>query len=204
MIYKVKHCAIVVLAAGMSSRLGRPKQVLVYQGKSLLNHAVDAALETGIRPVMVVVGANKDEVVKEIEKKETELVKNEDWQEGIASSLRCGLEAAQKKKAGIDGIIFMVCDQPFVTKSLLESLLKAQHETGLPIVASSYDGELGTPALFHKDFFAKLMELTGDTGARKLIRQHEGQVAKVAFPKGRIDIDTKRDYEELLNEKMIT
>jgi len=198
MSYRVKHCAIVVLAAGLSSRLGKPKQVLVYNGKSLLNHAVDAALETGMRPVIVVVGANADEVVKGIEKKETEIVKNEYWQEGITSSLRCGLEAMLKKSAHIDGIIFMVCDQPYITKSLLESLLQAQHKTGLPIVASSYDGDSGTPTLFHKKFFAKLMELKGDTGARKLIKQHEGEVASVAFPKGIIDIDTEKDYEELL------
>jgi molybdenum cofactor cytidylyltransferase len=196
--YRVEHCAIVILAAGLSSRLGKPKQLLVYHGKSLLKHAVDTALETNIRPVIVVVGANSSQVTKEIEKREAEVVKNEEWQEGIASSLRCGLEAVQKKSADVDGIIFMVCDQPYVNKFLLESLLEAQHETGLPIIASSYEDNLGTPTLFHKDFFAKLMQLKGDVGAKKLIKQYEDLVITVAFPKGIIDIDTKRDYEELL------
>lgn len=204
MSYRVEHCAIVVLAAGMSSRLGNPKQLLIYHGKSLLKHTVDAALQTPMRPVVVVVGANSDAVKKEIKKMEIVIEENKEWQEGMASSLRCGLEAVQKRSDDVDGIIFMVCDQPYVTQSLLDSLLLAQHETGLPIVASSYEDKLGTPALFHKSFFAELMKLKGDTGARKLIKQHKELVATVAFPKGIIDIDTRTDYEVLLNEKMIT
>lgn len=204
MSYRVEHCAIVVLAAGMSSRLGNPKQLLIYHGKSLLKHTVDAALQTPMRPVVVVVGANSDAVKKEIKKMEIVIEENKGWQEGMASSLRCGLEAVQKRSDDIDGIIFMVCDQPYVTQSLLDSLLLAQHETGLPIVASSYEDKLGTPALFHKCFFAELMKLEGDTGARKLIKEHKEQVTTVAFPKGIIDIDTRTDYEVLLNEKMIT
>jgi molybdenum cofactor cytidylyltransferase len=201
MYYKVENCAIVILAAGMSSRLGSPKQLLVYQSKSLLQHVINIALQTKMRPVVVVVGANRDLVKKEIEGMEVVVVDNEDWQEGMASSLCCGLAAVQKINSNVDGIIFMVCDQPYVTESLLGSLLQVQHETGLPIVATSYGDNLGTPALFHKTFFAGLMELNGDTGARKLIRQHEDLVTTVAFPKGSIDIDTKADYETLVENK---
>lgn len=196
--YTVEQCAIVVLAAGMSSRLGRPKQLLLYQGESLLKHAVNAALQTSMRPVIVVVGANSDEVKREIAGMELFVMENEGWKEGMASSLRCGLAEVQKINADADGIIFMVCDQPYVSKSLLEGLLQAQHKTGLPIVASGYEGKLGTPALFHQSLFAELMELKGDTGARKLIRAHEELVKIVDFPKGMIDIDTKADYDELL------
>lgn len=196
--YTVEHCAIVVLAAGMSSRLGSPKQLLAYKGKSLLQRAADAALQTSMRPVIVVVGANSDAVKKEMEGMNLEVAENEGWEEGMAASLRCGLATLLKMKPGADGIIFMVCDQPYITKSLLASLLEAQNETGLPIVASSYEDKLGTPALFHKSFFAELMELKGDTGAGKLIKQHEDLVTTIAFPKGNIDIDTIRDYEVLI------
>lgn len=199
----VEHCAIVVLAAGRSSRLGSPKQLLDYQGKSLLQHALDEALQTTMRPVIVVTGFNSEAVKKKVEGINVDVVENKGWEEGMASSLRCGLAAAQKMGAAIDGIIFMVCDQPYITKSLLNSLLQAQHETGLPIVASNYEDKLGTPALFHKSFFNELMELKGDTGAGKLIKLHEGLVATVAFPKGIIDIDTKKDYEDLLQQKTI-
>ena len=196
--YTVGHTAVVILAAGKSSRMGTPKQLVTYKKKSLLRHAVESALETAMRPVIVVLGAHSNAVKKEMDGLNVELIKNREWQEGMASSLRCGLVAVQKMSNDIDGIIFMVCDQPFVTKSLLNSLLRAQNKTGFPIVASSYEGNLGTPALFHKSLFAKLMNLKGDTGARKLIRQDESLVTTVAFPKGIIDIDTKADYEALL------
>jgi molybdenum cofactor cytidylyltransferase len=195
--YTVEQCAIVVLAAGMSSRLGSPKQLLVYKGKSLLQHSVGIAFETSMRPVVVVTGSNSDSITEQMKGLKVEIIDNEGWQEGIASSLRCGLAAVQKIRPGTDGIIFMVCDQPYVTKLLLGYLLQVQHETGLPIVASRYADNLGTPALFHQNFFAELMELKGDTGARKLIKQHEDLVATVPFPEGIIDIDTISDYEVL-------
>ncbi len=131
-----------------------------------------------------------------------EVTENKEWKEGMASSLRCGVAAVQKIMPAADGIIFMVCDQPYVTTALLNGLVQAQLETGLPVVASSYGDKLGTPALFHKNLFAELLKLNGDTGARKLIRQHKELVATIPFPKGIIDIDTRADYEALLNEKM--
>ena len=196
--YTIEHCAIVLLAAGESSRLGSPKQLLVYKGKSLLQHAVNVALQTTMRPAIVVVGANSDAVKNEMEEMDVEVVENKGWREGMASSLRCGLAAVQKKNIDADGIIFMVCDQPFIIPALLDSLLLQQKATGLPIVASNYENKLGTPALFHKSFFAELMKLSGDTGAGMLIKNNQEQVSSVVFPKGIIDIDTKTDYEALL------
>ena len=193
--YTVEQCAIVVLAAGMSSRLGSPKQLLEYKGKSLMQHAADTALQTNMQPVVIVIGANSDAIKKQTGVMKAAVVENEGWLEGMASSLRCGLAAVLKIQPGADGIIFMVCDQPYVTESLLDCLLQVQHETGMPIIASRYEDNLGTPALFHKSFFAELMKLKGDTGARKLIKLHEDLVKTVAFPKGAIDINTKTDYE---------
>lgn len=201
--YTVEHCAIVVLAAGGSSRMGSLKQLLVYQDKSLLQHAVNAAIGTTIRPVIVVTGYNSDVLKKEMAGMNAVVVENEKWQEGISSSLHCGLDAVQKISADVDGIIFMVCDQPYLTTSIINSLLQRQHATGMPIVAARYEDKLGTPALFHKIFFNKLMELKGDAGAGKLIRQHEDQVSSIPFPKGIIDIDTQKDYEELLRQKQL-
>ena len=150
---------------------------------------------------MIVVGADSDAIKKEIKEMNVEVVENAVWQEGIASSLRCGLTAVQKMKPVTDGIIFMVCDQPYVTTSLLDDLLRAQHETGLPLVSSNYEGTLGTPALFHQSFFAELMALKGDTGARKILAKHPDEVAVISFPKGVIDIDTDAQYESLKRNK---
>ena len=90
-----------------------------------------------------------------------DVVENKEWKEGMASSLRCGVAAVQQIMPAADGVILMVCDQPYVTTSLLNGLVQAQHQTGLPVVASSYGNMLGTPALFHKSLFAELMKLNG-------------------------------------------
>jgi molybdenum cofactor cytidylyltransferase len=195
--YTVDHCAIVVLAAGMSRRLGSPKQLLVHQGRSLLRHAVDIALQTTMRPVVVVLGANNDLVKQELEGMEVEVVDNKEWQEGMASSLRCGLVAVQKMSPEVDGIIFLVCDQPYVSTSLLNDLVNKQRETGKPVVTSNYGEAIGPPVLFYKNIFQELLQLKGDAGARKIIQQRGDEVAAVLFPKGSIDIDTLADYDAL-------
>jgi molybdenum cofactor cytidylyltransferase len=194
----VEDPAIVVLAAGNSSRFGSPKQLIEYKGKSLLYNTVWAALQTIMRPVVVVLGSHNSDIRKEMNGLKVQIIHNEQWQEGIASSIRCGLLEIQKLSPGTDGIIFMVSDQPHVDGSLLESLLSTQHNTGRPIVASSYEGISGIPALFHKTLFDELIELAGDTGASKIIKSHPHLVSTVSFPKGIIDIDTRMDYESLL------
>jgi molybdenum cofactor cytidylyltransferase len=202
---KMRHCAIIILAAGTSSRMGSPKQILPYKGKTLLRHAVDTALETDCQSVFVVLGANSEMLRKEMKDRPVIIVENTGWQEGMASSIRCGLKNIMNIILRPDSVIFMVCDQPFVTSSLLLSLVEKKQETGLPIVACSYedkpgDYRVGIPALFHKSFFPALMELKGDKGARKLIIDNRDKVATVPFPGGIIDIDTAADYELLKNK----
>jgi molybdenum cofactor cytidylyltransferase len=195
---RLNHCAIVLLAAGMSVRLGSPKQVLVYEGKTLLRHSVEAALGTGMQPVLVVLGANRNLLEKELETiAGIRTVINNGWQEGMASSIRCGVEAALQLEPGLEGLIIMVCDQPFVSTSLLEELFQTQQKTEMPAVASSYRDNPGVPALFHKSFFNELLTLKGDSGARKLLKDQADRVALVPFPKGETDIDTMNDYMEL-------
>jgi molybdenum cofactor cytidylyltransferase len=196
----IGKCAIVILAAGTSSRLGSPKQLLSYKGKNLLRHSVEVALETGCQSVFVVLGANIELMRKELKDKPVIIVENTGWPEGMASSIRCGLERITNTILRPDCVIFMVCDQPFVSSSLLLKLLEKRQESGMQIVASSYDDQIGTPALFHKSFYPVLMELTGDRGARKMIGNNPDKVATVSFPKGITDIDTKADYELLKKE----
>jgi len=193
----IGKCAIVILAAGTSARLGSPKQLLSYKGKNLLRHSVDAALETGCQSVFVILGANIDLLRKELKDNPVIIIENSSWEEGMASSIRCALENITRTILRPDSIIFMVCDQPFITTSLLLSLLEKRNETGRPIVASSYGDKSGTPALFHKSFFPALMQLKGDAGARKIIQHYSNEVATVLFPEGAIDIDTLADYEAL-------
>ncbi len=189
--------AIILLAAGSSSRLGKPKQLLMYEGKTLLQHSLQVAVDTGMQPLVAVIGANADLVKKEVENQAVAVCMNEDWQEGMASSIRNGLQRLLKEAPETNAAIIMVCDQPFVTTKLLMGLVKKYQQTGKPIIASNYDNILGTPALFDKTIFAALLELKGDTGAKKIIKENQDWVESVNFPLGKIDIDTEADYEGL-------
>lgn len=193
------HTDIVILAAGASTRLGRPKQLLPLQGKTLLQHAVQSALAITTQPV-VVTGANADQLVAGLNNNQVQVVFNPEWQQGIASSIHCGLQALLNRTPAPDQVIFMVCDQPFVTAELLLELVNERQNTHKPMVASAYGGTLGIPALFDKSMFAQLLDLQGDTGAKKLIMEHPDDVAAVNFPEGDIDVDTEQEYEEVVNK----
>jgi len=192
--------AIVILAAGSSSRLGRPKQLLQYDGKSLLGRTVETALKVSDN-VIVITGSSEEEVGKDLRGTNARLIQNDGWQEGIASSIRLGVNTAIKNIPANKGVIFMVSDQPFANEDLLRKIINTARDSGMPIVASAYGGSLGIPAFFEKKFFSGLLGLSGDNGAKKLILQYPQSVARVDFPKGDIDIDTEKDFEKLHEKK---
>lgn len=189
---------MVVLAAGKSSRFGSPKQLLSYNGKTLLQHAVNEAVNADAGCVITVVGANADILLREIDKSKITVIENKGWQEGMASSLRTGLNKLSEMLPQAHAVIFMVCDQPFVSASVLNEIINKHLETGKPVVASNYGKTFGTPALFHKSLFKELMHLKGDTGAKDIIQKNKTDMATIQFPMGIIDIDRKEDYEKLV------
>jgi molybdenum cofactor cytidylyltransferase len=176
---------------------GRPKQLLPYNGKSLLEHTVDTANDTDANPVIVVLGANAALLEKVIGEKKVHIVENKEWKEGMASSIRCGLNALVHIAPSSEAVILMVCDQPHVSASLLNELIATQKKTGKPIVTSQYENSFGPPAIFHKTTFQELMQLKGDAGARKIVALHSNDTATVLFAQGNIDIDTEADYQAL-------
>ncbi|MEP7144317.1 MAG: nucleotidyltransferase family protein [Ferruginibacter sp.] len=194
---------IVLLAAGSSARMGKPKQLLLYKGKTLLQHAVDAAIGTGAKPVVAVLGANPELLIKEIAAKKVTVVINYGWKEGMGSSIRCGLQKLLGINPGVHAAILMVCDQPFVTVKLLEELVEKYHKTGKPVIACSYENSRGTPALFDKTIFAALLALKGDGGAKRIIKGNPDWVNVVNFPLGNIDIDTDPDYDALIKSSSL-
>lgn len=198
--YPISSMGIVILAGGQSSRLGRPKQLLQLNGMTLLEKVATEALGMKNIPVLIVLGANAEEIKSGFQVQGIEWVGNDNWQEGMASSLRTGIESMQQHHPQVDGILFLVCDQPHLETGLLGSLVTLQQETDLPVAASSYGGKLGTPALFHQSVFPRLLSLRGDTGARKLLESMEGEVAVMPFDKGIEDIDTPQDYERLISD----
>jgi molybdenum cofactor cytidylyltransferase len=194
----IYHPVVVVLAAGSSSRLGRPKQLLEYKGKTLLTHAIEAAMECAAHNVVVILGANEPEVRMALPAGNFDVLVNDGWHEGMASSVRLALQHLKHKIPQADGLLVVVCDQPFVSADLFNQMLQEQHISGLPVVACSYAQRLGTPALFHKSYFGLLAQLHGDTGARKILQEHKARVAEVPFEHGINDIDTPEAYERLL------
>ena len=195
----MNSCGIIILAGGASTRLGKPKQLLQYHGKTLLNHAVNEAVNAKADAVVVILGKNADLFQNEINKEKVRIVKNKDWEEGMASSVRLGLDTLLTIKPYMDAVIFMVCDQPHISSSVLNDLITTQQKTTKQIVTCNYGDSIGPPALFHKKYFRELAKLKGDVGARNIIQQNMNDVATVLFPEGKIDIDTEEDYEALKN-----
>jgi molybdenum cofactor cytidylyltransferase len=188
---------VVLLAAGSSSRLGSPKQLLRYKGKSFLENMVSAAIGTNLSPVIVVLGAHAESLRDEISGNNVHIIINQLWDEGIASSIRCGIQALEKINPVCYGVILMVCDQPYITTDLLNGLVIVQEKSGRPLVAAYYSNIAGTPALFHKIFFPELLALKGDKGAGKILQQQPDKLATISFPMGAFDIDTTENYEKI-------
>ncbi|MCC9168563.1 nucleotidyltransferase family protein [Pontibacter harenae] len=188
---------LVILAAGASTRLGEPKQRLLFKEKTLLQHAVHTALASGCEPVVAVLGANAESIKAEIQDQPVAIVCNEAWAEGMASSIRCGLTNLLTTQPNLENCIFVVCDQPFMDATLLKTIVDTKAEAGRGIVASAYKNTLGTPVLFDKTYFSDLLSLKGQEGAKKLLFKYNNAVASVPFLLGAIDIDTAADYAAL-------
>jgi molybdenum cofactor cytidylyltransferase len=190
--------ALILLAAGASTRLGQPKQNLVFQNKTLLERAIETAVDTECRPIFVVLGANVDETDFGIKSEKVKFIFNSNWEEGMASSIRLAISEIEKHEE-ISNVLLMLCDQPFVTSKLIADILLKQQETGKAIAACKYGETIGVPALFTKTLFCELLLLTGQEGAKKILKDHLQDVVTIPFDKGNIDIDTQEDYNRLIN-----
>ncbi len=189
--------ATIILAAGGSTRLGgEPKQLLIKDdGTTLVQQMVGAALSLRAGPVIVVLGAHEERIRIELTDLPVHTPVNSDWREGLASSLQVGLNSLCDEP--IDAFLVVLTDQPYVTAELLQQLITTQQHTGRGIVACRYGefGHLGVPALFDIRYRSEFMNLSGDTGARKLIQQYANDCSEIPFPLAAIDLDTWQDVE---------
>jgi molybdenum cofactor cytidylyltransferase len=184
---------IIILAAGNSSRLGRPKQLLPYQGKTLLSHVVTQALEAYLQPVVVVTGAYHAEIEDSLRGQAVALAFNPDWETGMASGIVAGLMEALTMEPHLQALIVAVCDQPYISAELFGSLIEKHTASRKGLIASLYSEIKGTPVLFECRYFKEMAALSGDAGAKQLLKRYPEDVATVPFPKGGIDIDTEED-----------
>ncbi|WP_461453102.1 nucleotidyltransferase family protein [Mucilaginibacter sp.] len=185
--------ALIILAAGESSRMGQPKQNLIFNGLTLLQLAVETGIKSACEPIVVVLGANADNISSPANVK---TIYNKHWKEGMASSIRSGINEIMKDEM-VDKTIILLCDQPFADEKLLSNLVSKQAETNKLIIASEYNGIAGVPALFERAIFNDLLKLQGHEGAKKIIQKNTQFVDYIPFEKGSIDIDTPEDYERL-------
>lgn len=191
---------IIILAAGNSSRLGHAKQLLDFKGVKLLQIAIDIAEESLSCVNLVVLGAYKDEIKRNINFQSCKIIINENWSAGLSSSMKVGLSAMIENHA-VDQIIIMLSDQPFVNKELVDLMIKTQLESGKGIVACRYGDTLGVPVLYTRKYFQELLQLKEKEGAKKVIFNHLEDCEIIDFEHGKIDIDTQEDYDNFLGKK---
>jgi molybdenum cofactor cytidylyltransferase len=196
----MRNLGAIILAAGGSSRFGQAKQLLSFQGESLVRRSVRGAIEAGCACVAVIVGDIRDRIEAELRETPAVIVENPEWQRGLGTSIRCGLRHLLSSQPELDAVVLLACDQPFVDASVIMSLIAQQDNTRKPIVACSYANTLGIPALFDRACFESLLALPDGSGAKALIEARSADVAQIEFEKGAIDIDTPADFEGIRTE----
>ncbi len=200
---KAPKTSIIILAAGASSRLGSPKQLLEVHGSYLLQHIAEVSAASDADHVVVVLGAHHHLIESIIDLSRVQIVLNPLWEEGLSSSICCGLETVLTVYPKTEAVIFVLCDQPYLTTPILNELMLRQAETNKSIIQCRYSQAIGPPTLFYKDMFPHLMQLRGSQGAKSVANQFREEVAYVSFPDGDTDLDTASDYTQYLQKLQV-
>jgi molybdenum cofactor cytidylyltransferase len=190
----MKNVGIVILAAGASTRMGRPKQLLPLNGQPLLLHTIDEALSTSVSDVVVVLGSDPDTYKDLLETYPVDLIVNDTWRNGIGSSIKTGLISIKEKAKGLDAILILVGDQPAISFEYLCRMINTFQNSSTNLIASGYSDTYGVPALFGREFFQEIMNIEDGEGAKAILRKHEHQLTVLECPEGAVDIDTPQDY----------
>ncbi|MBU2513820.1 molybdenum cofactor cytidylyltransferase [bacterium] len=187
----------IILAAGISSRMGRPKQLLKYKGKTLLQTVVDAATSSVLDETIVVLGHKRELILQTTDFSGVRVIVNKNHAEGQSSSIRAGLSGVSENQ---NAALFLLSDQPLVTPDLIRTILERYRKTRAGIIVPVENGRRGNPVLIDRKLFEDLKRIKGDTGGRSLFDHHKNDISFLEVPdKGiHIDIDTPDDYQQLL------
>ena len=191
-----KEFGIIILAAGDSSRMGQSKQLLKVGNQTLLQKSIQTAINSGMEKIVVVLGSNDKAHLENIKDLPVKTVINEHWKSGMGSSIKSGLKSLMESH--VDGVIVMVCDQPFVTSDHIKSLIATHRKKNKPLVAARYAKTFGVPALFTKKYLDQLLALGDNEGAKKIIMTHEKELGVLDLPEAAIDLDTVEDYRKFV------
>ena len=185
------------MAAGSSSRLGYAKQLVGFKGKSLLQHTLDASASLEFDSKVLILGAGKEKIENEIDAKDFEIVNNENWEEGMSTSIISGLKKSLENEKNLQHLLILLADQPLVRRDKIEQLVEAHLRGSKPATFSEYAGNVGVPAVFSSEVFQHLKQLKGDQGAKKLISENRFDYGTLKFEDGNFDVDTAEDVERL-------
>lgn len=188
--------AVLILAAGESKRLGKPKQLLPYQQSTLLEHSISCAKSVSAN-TFIILGANAEAIRQQINLSGHQIVINPNWKEGIGSSIAYGIQTIVRKFISCKQVLILLTDQPKISTQLLDKLVLSHQKEGKLITACNYGETIGVPAVFDQSLFPYLAELKNDQGAKPIIKAHISKTSLVDFPEGKIDIDTDGDLKFL-------
>jgi 4-nitrophenyl phosphatase len=193
--------AAIILAAGGSVRMGRPKQLLTIGGQPMVRRVTQAVCATGLAQVVAIVGAQAEKVQQALAGLPVEVIVNSLWEEGLATSLRAGLHALRPE---IQAAMIVLADQPALTPALLQTLVDRYRISRAPIVVPFYSSQRGNPVLFDRSLFPELLAAEGDQGGRVLIQRYDKRLERVQIDDAAVlmDIDTRQDYENLKLHKL--
>jgi molybdenum cofactor cytidylyltransferase len=191
---EANHLHIVVLAAGDSSRLGRPKQLVQIGGQPALQRVVSSAVAVAGSAVTVVLGAHAGEITRMLQHSSAAVLINRQWDEGISASIRCGISSLS---SGCDAVLLLLGDQAAVTSADLKRLVGAWNGQETVLAASAYQGQLGVPAIFPRWCFSELQQLRGDQGAKAIINRYSSRLVQVPMLSAAYDLDTHEDVQAM-------
>lgn len=198
--FRKSNIAILILAAGDSSRLGTPKQLLKWKNTTLLGHAIETAQELKTSKLIVVLGANYNLISTKINNYEVAVLVNESWEKGLGSSIAFGVNHLLKSDTNFDAVFIILADQPLIDSAYLNKVLDKYEMGKRQIIATSYKGgKQGVPVLFDAIYFEELSQLNDDKGAKVILQKYSKNVSAISADNIVSDIDTLEDYQRLYN-----
>ncbi|MDV7186835.1 nucleotidyltransferase family protein [Lutibacter sp. TH_r2] len=189
------NIAILILAAGSSSRMGKPKQLLKWRNTTLLGNIIEQSLQVNSANVCVVLGANSEEIKSKLNFKNTTIIQNCKWKLGMGTSISCGIEFIQKKFPNCNSVLITLSDQPYINSCYFKTLINEFNATSKKIVATKTENRISVPAIFDACYFEELKKLKENKGAKDILKKHVGNVKKITSKINFIDIDTAQDYQ---------
>ncbi len=189
--------ALMILAAGGSTRMGRPKQLLEWKGTSLVGHAVNTAAASMADQILLILGSDAETVKEQLPALDIDLLYNPEWQSGLGTSISAGMKHFLSLNKTPDAVIIMLCDQPLIDANHLDHLIHGWVGNDKKIAVTAYKKGIGVPAVFSREFYPQLASMEGEHGARDLLRQNANDCLVIDAGIKIMDIDTAGDYDRL-------